>query len=172
MQLKILYALEKHIGLGIPIQEFFDLIVGTRYEDTLEISPNIFELTVFYCSGGGIVALGLGTKRLSVTDCADLFKKFAREAFTERRGVGWPAYGTLVEARHHSRYVTRGIQNALKDAFGERILFGGKKAAEGQPALRVAVTTTSSNGTPYLLANYSRPMADSCMTFPSTAPSA
>jgi len=30
VQLVILGMLEKRIGFGIPIQEFFDLIVGTR----------------------------------------------------------------------------------------------------------------------------------------------
>jgi hypothetical protein len=29
--------IEKRIGFGIPIQEFFDLIVGTRYVPTLLI---------------------------------------------------------------------------------------------------------------------------------------
>lgn len=97
--------------------------------------------------------------------CTNLFKKFAQEAFTERRGVGWPAYGTLVEARHHSRYVTRGIENALRDAFGEDIIFGGKKTAENSNRIKVAVTTTSSNGKPYLIANYNRPLVDNinCM---------
>lgn len=32
MQLKILEALEAKIGLGIPIQEFFDLVIGTRWD--------------------------------------------------------------------------------------------------------------------------------------------
>jgi patatin-like phospholipase/acyl hydrolase len=30
IQLEILALIEQRIGLGIPIQEFFDLIVGTR----------------------------------------------------------------------------------------------------------------------------------------------
>jgi hypothetical protein len=37
IQLVILAMIEKRIGLGIPIQEFFDLIVGTRYVSTLLI---------------------------------------------------------------------------------------------------------------------------------------
>ena len=37
VQLVILAMIEKRIGLGIPIQEFFDLIVGTRYVSTLLI---------------------------------------------------------------------------------------------------------------------------------------
>jgi patatin-like phospholipase/acyl hydrolase len=32
VQLTILEILEERIGLDIPIQEFFNLIVGTRYE--------------------------------------------------------------------------------------------------------------------------------------------
>ena len=31
VQLVFLLELESRIGLGVPIQEFFDLIVGTRY---------------------------------------------------------------------------------------------------------------------------------------------
>lgn len=31
VQLTMLDALEKKIDLGIPVQDFFDLIVGTRY---------------------------------------------------------------------------------------------------------------------------------------------
>jgi hypothetical protein len=31
IQLRILWHIEKEIGLGLPIQEFFDLIIGTRY---------------------------------------------------------------------------------------------------------------------------------------------
>lgn len=32
MQLQILSILEEKIDLGIPIGEFFDLMIGTRYE--------------------------------------------------------------------------------------------------------------------------------------------
>ena len=35
MQLQILYILEEKIDLGIPIGEFFDLMIGTRYVPNL-----------------------------------------------------------------------------------------------------------------------------------------
>jgi hypothetical protein len=41
IQLAILAMIEKRIGFGIPIQEFFDLIVGTRYISTLLILTHI-----------------------------------------------------------------------------------------------------------------------------------
>lgn len=34
IQLKVLEALERKINLGVPIQDFFDLVVGTRYVTT------------------------------------------------------------------------------------------------------------------------------------------
>jgi hypothetical protein len=42
----ILAMIEKRIGFGIPIQEFFDLIVGTRYVSTLTLtSPSTLTIS-------------------------------------------------------------------------------------------------------------------------------
>lgn len=50
---------------NIPVQNFFDLIVGT--------------------STGGIFSLGLGVKNLPVSECIRDFKDLCGKAFTPRR---------------------------------------------------------------------------------------
>ncbi|KAI8626808.1 hypothetical protein F5Y19DRAFT_466119 [Xylariaceae sp. FL1651] len=64
VELVILKALEEKLGNYVPIQNFFDLIVGT--------------------STGGIIALGIGVKRWSVEHCTSLFKELCQQAFTPR----------------------------------------------------------------------------------------
>lgn len=73
-----------------------------------------------------------------------------------------PGIKTLVEATYHSKYETRGIDRVLKKEFEDDLIFGGKKDPGTQDILRAGVTTTSSSGHPYLLANYNRPLTESC----------
>ncbi|KAF8540174.1 hypothetical protein BDD12DRAFT_980545 [Trichophaea hybrida] len=104
MQLQILSILEERIGLGIPIGEFFDLIIGT--------------------SAGGIIALGLGERRMSIEECLKMFCNFAQNAFTKRTGAGIRGIGYLVEAQHHSQYESKGLNHSLNKFFGEKKMFG------------------------------------------------
>ncbi|KAF8538684.1 acyl transferase/acyl hydrolase/lysophospholipase [Trichophaea hybrida] len=136
MQLTILELLEECIGLSIPIQEFFDLIIGT--------------------SGGGIVAFGLGLKQLDVKTCNAQFQELSRKAFNSRKGSSVPIWGLIVEARHHGKYETRGLEEALKKIFGNGPIFGTNQNCEKRLPTKVGVTTTSSNHHTYLLANYNR----------------
>lgn len=91
-----------------------------------------------------------------------VFKVCAQQAFTKRSFVTWPAWGTLVEARHHSVYKTSHLVKVLQDTFGDELLFGGKPEVGASNPLKVGVTTTSSNNSAYLLANYNRPLPESC----------
>ncbi|KAF8242916.1 hypothetical protein K440DRAFT_664454 [Wilcoxina mikolae CBS 423.85] len=139
MQLQILSILEERIGLGIPIGEFFDLIIGT--------------------SAGGIIALGLGERRMSIEECLEMFCSFARKAFTKRTGAGIRGIGYLVEAQHHSQYESKGLNQSLKLSFGEKKMFGeATVSSESAPIkpVKVGVTMTSSSGRPYLTTNYNR----------------
>src|SRR5947209_1267483 len=121
--------IEKRIGFGIPIQEFFDLIVGTRYVSTLVI------LTLFLSwhadhlatSGGGIVALAIGEKNMSVTEATDMFKSFAKRAFSLRWGAGVPLFGRIIQLKYHSQYESQGLEASLKESFGSTLLFGGTR---------------------------------------------
>ncbi|KAF1965274.1 hypothetical protein BU23DRAFT_574994 [Bimuria novae-zelandiae CBS 107.79] len=62
--LQVLLSLEKEFDHRIPIQDFFDLIVGT--------------------STGGILALALGVKGWPVKNCIALFRKVVDRAFTPK----------------------------------------------------------------------------------------
>ncbi|KAF8241567.1 hypothetical protein K440DRAFT_569550 [Wilcoxina mikolae CBS 423.85] len=141
VQLKILATLEKIIGLGLPIREFFDLIVGT--------------------SAGGIVALGLGMRRMTTDQCLQMFREFANAAFTGHPGSGFFGIGILVEMLHESKYMTTGMEEVLQKTFGEGRIFGEAQedsASEKFKDLKVGVTLTSSSGHPFYVANYTRPM--------------
>jgi len=136
IQLRVLKILEDRIGLDIPIQEFFDLIVGT--------------------SGGGIVGLAIGERNMRLPDATKMFREFSRRAFQARRGANIPLLGTLIRVRHHSRYETHGLEDALKESFGSELLFGGSRQVQSPSRCKVAVTTTDTNEHAKLLANYNR----------------
>ncbi|KAH7009972.1 hypothetical protein EDB80DRAFT_838977 [Ilyonectria destructans] len=129
VQLEILRAIEEALGRHIPIQNFFDLIVGT--------------------STGGIVALGLGVKGWSVSYCKDQFKTICRQAFTPR------GFKTLAMVSNKSYYKTKPLERALQSSFDDYSpLYGGTKH-EKSTATRVAVTSTlASENRPVIFSNY------------------
>jgi predicted acylesterase/phospholipase RssA len=141
VELTILQQIENALGEGLRIQSFFDLIVGT--------------------STGGIISLGLGSMGWPVDKCMGHFESLCRDAFRKRKGVGWPGIDFLVSASNHSRYQTKPLEDALKYAFGGEHLFGGLRDLSNPEIMstvrtRVAVTTTTTNGSVFLLANYNR----------------
>ncbi|CAJ0552466.1 Ff.00g064450.m01.CDS01 [Fusarium sp. VM40] len=129
VELAILRAIEEALGHHIPIQNFFDLIVGT--------------------STGGIVALGLGVKRWSVSECIKNFKDLCGYAFTSR------AFKPIAVFSHRSYYKTRPLEKALQSAFDSTTpLYGGLNSTSST-AIRVAVTSTMAvDKCPVVLANY------------------
>jgi predicted acylesterase/phospholipase RssA len=149
VELTILQQLERALGEGLPVQAFFDLIVGT--------------------STGGIISLGLGSMGWSVDECLRHFFTLCTKAFTKRRGVGFPGLDFLVSASSHSRYQTQPLELALRSAFGRDDLFGGIKAPghrrHRDRTTKVAVTTTTTNGTVFLLANYNRADDGDCSSY-------
>lgn len=111
-------------------------------------------------SGGGLVAAGIGLKRLSIEKSIQMFKEFASKSFVPRPLVSWPILGKLVLAHHHGRYKTSSLQDVLKSAFGDESIFGAaldSNLCTTVPGLKVALTATSSNRKPCLLTNYNRP---------------
>ncbi|KAL8929810.1 MAG: hypothetical protein Q9208_000954 [Pyrenodesmia sp. 3 TL-2023] len=64
VELEVLKAIERQLPAGIPIRNFFDLIVGT--------------------STGGIIALGLGIEGWSTQTCIEHFERLCDTAFTPR----------------------------------------------------------------------------------------
>jgi hypothetical protein len=137
------------LGNHVPIQNFFDLIVGTRYASFAHIiTGNISNKS----STGGIIALGLGVKGWTVEQCTTHFKNLCRQAFTPR-GPSLLKPFTIVGFK--SYYRTKPLEAVLRSAFDDNTsLYGDHKV--GSPAsIRVAVTATAaSDGRPTILSNY------------------
>lgn len=102
------------------------------------------------------MALALGEKNMRLPEATKMFKDFAKRAFLTRRGGDIPLLGALITVRHHSRYETRGLEDALKESFGTELLFGGLRQSQSPSRVKVAVTTTDTNEHATLLANYNR----------------
>ncbi|EMR64244.1 patatin-like serine protein [Eutypa lata UCREL1] len=141
VQLQVLKAIERVLGPKLPIQNFFDLMVGT--------------------GTGGVIAMGLGVNRWSVNESIKKFKAIVKEAFTPRELTNMPIFGTLSSLLHRSVYKTQPLEKALKGYFDDQAFFGGVsvKSQHYTPA-RVAVTATSVfDQQPVVFANYNRPDA-------------
>lgn len=137
VQLEVLRAIEQAIGGHLPIQAFFDLIVGT--------------------GSGGLVGLALAMKDRSIESCIDMFSAICEHAFTPRlKGV--PLINQIAQVlRTGPKYKTKPLYAALQTAFSEDDdLFGtSEKRRNGT---RVAMTSTSVTGQETILnASYRRP---------------
>ncbi|KAL9607644.1 MAG: hypothetical protein Q9167_007458 [Letrouitia subvulpina] len=110
--LEVLRAIELALDGKIPMQAFFDLIVGTRLCDQA-FTPRVFNHV-----------------------------------------VGLEQVTTLCR---RSKYKTQPFHDALRLAFGDESLYGGRRKAHLSYSTQVAVTATSSTWeTGLVLANYSR----------------
>lgn len=142
VELSILQQIEMALGTGLPIQAFFDLIIGT--------------------STGGIISLGIGAHGWTTRKCMRHFEELCDKAFTKRKGVGIPGLEYIISFSNHSRYETTPIESTLQEVFGadQNLFAGPRDALEDQAALqrltKVAVATVTTAGTVALLANYNR----------------
>ncbi len=141
IELTILQQIERAFGVELPIQAFFDLIVGT--------------------GTGGLVALALGSRAWSVRNCIKNFQDLCERAFTKRKGSGLPGMDFIVSASNHSRYGSKPLETALQAHYGNENLFGGSRSfpdslSASSRSAKVAVTTTTTNGTVVVLSNYNR----------------
>ncbi|KAM7215074.1 hypothetical protein V8F06_009528 [Rhypophila decipiens] len=135
VELTILHAIEKELGGFMRVQDCFDLIVGT--------------------SSGGIIALGLGVKNWTVSDCITKFKQLSTKAFSQR------PLKHFALLSHKSYHKTKPLEEALKLAFDkDSALFGGQFQAHGEKSdMKVAVTSTSAvENRPVIMTNYNTAM--------------
>ncbi|KAJ8132294.1 hypothetical protein O1611_g1330 [Lasiodiplodia mahajangana] len=132
VELSVLRVLEGRIG--VPLQRFFDLVVGT--------------------STGGIISLGFGHELWSIEECIRRFKAVVAKAFTPRKGQDLHGIRHLELIIKRSKYETKPIEDELRSAFGESILFGNRQK-NGCQRLKVAVAAVSEAGTkPLVISNY------------------
>ncbi|KAH6886245.1 hypothetical protein B0T10DRAFT_490889 [Thelonectria olida] len=136
VELEVLRHIEMELGGLVPIQSFFDLIVGT--------------------STGGIIATGLGIKNWRVTNCITKFMTLADKAFTKRLLPG--LHDIPIIGKAGRRYHTKPFEEVLQHTFKDDSLFGGYYIDPSNYRTRVALTSTTATGsTPVVLANYNRP---------------
>ncbi|KAF1996801.1 hypothetical protein P154DRAFT_565860 [Amniculicola lignicola CBS 123094] len=127
--LEVLRQVQAELGGRIPVQDFFDLIVGT--------------------STGGILALALGVKGWSVSECQKLFLKLVEKAFTPKF-LGGVSFGT-------TKYRALPLEEALADTFKDEALFGGVSRSHISCTRKVAVTSATETGEQAVIfTNYNR----------------
>jgi hypothetical protein len=84
------------------------------------------------------VALAIGEKNLRVEEAISMFKNFAQSAFQARKGVTVPLLGKIIQLKYQSTYETRGLEQSLRHAFGDELLFGGQRRIQSSGRCRVA----------------------------------
>ncbi|KAI9789319.1 MAG: hypothetical protein M1816_006208 [Peltula sp. TS41687] len=142
VELEVLRAIETRINVGrvggcrIPVQRFFDLIVGT--------------------STGGIIALGLTAEGWSVDHCIAEFRRLCNKAFSPREFKD-TKFEKLVTLNHGSKWRTTPLHDALKESLGHQPLFGGQVKDSRKYSTKVAVVSTSQpDCRSLLITNYNR----------------
>lgn len=145
IEIVILQAIENTLGGHIPIQNFFDLIVGSRL--VWPLCSSLME--AHSCSTGGIIALGLGVKRWTAANCREQFKSLCKQAFTSRLPKAFAAVS------RKSQYRTKPLEKGLRSAFDQHSFLYGGSRPDHSTSIRVAVTSTlASENRPAVLSNY------------------
>ncbi|KAM0796183.1 acyl transferase/acyl hydrolase/lysophospholipase [Usnea florida] len=146
-QLVILQQLERQLGGAIPIQSFFDLVVGT--------------------SIGGIIASGLIANGWSTDKCIGQFEELFKIGFVKKKLfmmadlVTWGAIRPWVY-----RYSTDKLESALQAAFpSDHCLFGGIGTENRNFGAKLALTATATNGGAFVFGSYNRSEAARRVTY-------
>lgn len=93
---------------------------------------------------------------MSVAAATNMFKAFAKRAFSRRRGATLPLIGRIIQLKYQSQYHTQGLETSLRESLGTEFLFGGPRTTQSASRCKVAVTTTDTSREARLLANYNR----------------
>ncbi|KAF2211774.1 hypothetical protein CERZMDRAFT_42792 [Cercospora zeae-maydis SCOH1-5] len=137
VQLEVLRAIEQSLNGHLPVQTFFDLILGT--------------------GTGGLIATALSLKGRTIDSITDMFAAMCDHAFTPRlKGV--PVISQIAQMFGSApKYKTKPLLGALKTAFTEDDdLFGAHDTTRN--GARVALTSTSATGQETtVIASYRRP---------------
>jgi len=145
VELALLSRIQTEVGLEISIREMFDLVVGT--------------------STGGIVALGVVMKNISLKSMTKFFEEAAESTFGHPNGgAEWVAKGGMLFKSYPSIYPDTRLKQHLQRFFGMTPLFAPATSGTFQSTTRVAVTTAKDGpdggSTQCLIANYNRPRGD------------
>ncbi|KAI0179862.1 FabD/lysophospholipase-like protein [Hypoxylon sp. FL1284] len=137
-QLQVLTELEKVLGSDLPIQLFFDLMVGTNT--------------------GGMIAIALGVKKWSVSATRERFKELCKEGFAPREMTNLPLFGALSSLYHGSLYKTQPFTKALNQHLSDQPFFGtATHRSRVTTSTKVAVTASAGiERQAVVFANYNR----------------
>ncbi|KAI1316415.1 hypothetical protein F5Y16DRAFT_420638 [Xylariaceae sp. FL0255] len=123
---------------GFPIQDLFDLAIGT--------------------SSGGLIVLAIMLQGIRVAKCIQVFRALAGKAFLSRFGrsesIISRALNLLVTLFRDCKYPSRNIENALKEQFGRDATMFDHSPAAARGA-KVGITMTGVPGGEYMISNYS-----------------
>ncbi|KAK0734363.1 hypothetical protein B0T26DRAFT_67305 [Lasiosphaeria miniovina] len=140
VELAILSRLMGEIRFDIPIQQLFDLVIGT--------------------STGGIIALGVFEMGWNPAEASRKFRELAQQAFTKKLRLRIPVIKHVAEYFCTYLYHSSGIEGALKSAFSnDTYLFGQRRESSNNRGGDVkvgVVSCTKGRGQPCLIANYNR----------------
>ena len=154
VELAILTEIEKAIGLGIRIQDLFDLVVGTSTGRNMARFFEEYDRSNRYTIIGGIVGLGVFEKRWTLSSADSRFRSLAASAFSLRRALRVPIFSKLAEPFCDHKYTSSGIESALKESFGTGFLFGQttSHAVDGDRVKVGVVTCQEGRRQPCLIA--------------------
>ena len=136
VQLEILRAIERALGKHLPVQVFFDLMVGT--------------------GTGGLIAVALAEQGRTLDQCQDMFSAVCKQAYNDKTPGKALVKRFIRGFGSRSRYGASALHKALKKEFSDKSDFFGD-ATEFRPDAKVAVIATSAiRHKTTLLSNYRR----------------
>ena len=137
VQLEILRAIEQALGGHLPVQAFFDLLVGT--------------------GTGGLIATALAKEGMTLDRCQDVFGRVCRQAFTKKTPGGALINHVGRALGSRPQYERSAVYGILQSEFSDDKDFFGE-APQFLPDVKVALTATNmTTQKTTLLSNYRRP---------------
>lgn len=105
---------------------------------------------------GGIIALGLFKQNWTIDKAIHEFERLSETAFSKRMWLKVPLFRHTAQLLYSHRFLSDGIESALKQAFGYGPLFGYNDHSRPD-TVKVGVIASAPGGRiPFILANYSR----------------
>ena len=96
---------------------------------------------------------------MDISECAAKFEGLSTKAFSKPGAGDIPVVGTLLSRMYslfnQGSYKTKPLEDALKETFQSRGLFGGASEFTAVP-VKVAVTASTPHGRAIVMGNYNR----------------
>jgi patatin-like phospholipase/acyl hydrolase len=157
IQLEVLKLIEMELHGKLPIQCFFDMIVGKGWIPPMDTVMHVVTTNAFLRTGG-FIAAGLVSKRWSLEECSQNFQDFCIQVFSHRNLRKFPKISWRHGQYSRAKYGSRQLEERLKDFFTHnQSLFGNSVPSElmiNSP--RVVIPSSRSDGRIVAFTNYHR----------------